>query len=75
MDVPDFDDGTASLEAAYAVAGEFGLNLKKAAIIAREVAESTRNWEWEASRFGAEKEEIESMRSAFEHKDLRDGLR
>jgi serine/threonine-protein kinase HipA len=71
----DFHDGTASLEAAYAVAGEFGLNGKKAASIAREVAESTRNWEREASRFGAKKEEIESMRSAFEHKDLRDALR
>jgi len=70
----DFHDGTASLEAAYAVAGEFGLNAKEAAKIAQEVGDATRNWDREASRFGAEKEEIEFMRSAFEHRDLRDAL-
>ena len=71
----DFHDGTASLDSAYAVAEEFGLSPKKARKIAQEIGEGTQSWNREATRFGASKEEIEFMRSAFEHRDLTQALK
>ena len=71
----DFHDGTASLDSAYAVAEEFGLSPKKARKIAQEIGEATQSWNREATRFGASKEEIEFMRSAFEHRDLEQALK
>lgn len=71
----DLDDGTASLELAYSVIEEFGLSLKEAKTIAKKVAQATQSWAKGAARLGASKAEIEMMQSAFEHEDLRSGLR
>lgn len=71
----DLEDGTASLELAYSVVEEFGLSLKEAKSIARDVANATRNWDRDAARLGACKEEIEMMRFAFDHEDLKQGLK
>ncbi len=71
----DLDDGTASLELAYSVAEEFGLANKDAKAIAKEVATATQTWNRDAVRLGADKDEIEMMRSAFDHDDLKLGLK
>ncbi len=71
----DLYDGTASLDAAYAVAEEFGLRLKEARAAARQAAMAVRNWSGEAAGLGAGEKEIESMRSAFDHDDLKKGLK
>ena len=71
----DLDDGSASLELAYAVTKEFGLTLKDAKAIAREVATATQTWDKDAALLGASKNEIELMRSAFDHDDLKLGLK
>ncbi|MBI9081436.1 MAG: HipA domain-containing protein [Pseudodesulfovibrio sp.] len=71
----DLYDGTASLDLAYSVADEFGLDANEARKIAKEVAESTRNWAGEAARLGANKADIETMSSAFDHDDLKQGLK
>jgi len=62
----DLYDGTASLDLAYEVAEEFGLDPGKARKIAREVAVAVKDWDKEAIRFGAGKDEVECMRSAFD---------
>jgi serine/threonine-protein kinase HipA len=71
----DFYDGTASLELAYEVAEEFGLDPGKARRIAKEVAMAVKDWDKEAIRFGAGKDEVEYMRSAFDHGDLDQALK
>lgn len=71
----DLDDGTASLDRAYSVCEEFGLELNEAKRIAKKVASVTQDWAREAARLGAKKKEIEMMRSAFEHTDLKEGLK
>ncbi|MCD4719481.1 MAG: HipA domain-containing protein [Desulfobacula sp.] len=70
----DLYNGTASLDLAYEVVEYFGLNIVEARKIAKEVANAVKNWDKEASRFGASKQEIDFMRSAFDHDDLRQGL-
>lgn len=69
-----FDDPSASLDAAMAVAKDFRLSLEKAKETARNVAEATRRWRKTASAFGLSKRETDRMASAFEHKDLRKAL-
>lgn len=71
----DMYDGTASLELAYSVAEEFGLTPDAARRTAKEVAEATRNWAADAARLGADKADMEAMRSAFDHADLELALR
>jgi len=71
----DLDDGTASLELAYSVVEEFGLTLKDAKAIAKDVATATKTWDKDAAQLGAGKDEIELMRSAFDHADLQFGLK
>lgn len=71
----DLDDGTASLELALSVAEEFGLSTKEAKSSAKEVANATKNWAKDAARLGASKDEIDMMQSAFDHKDLKHGLK
>ncbi|MBI9079566.1 MAG: type II toxin-antitoxin system HipA family toxin [Pseudodesulfovibrio sp.] len=71
----DLYDGTASLDVAYSVADEFGLDLDESRKIAKKVAEATRNWASEAARLGASKADIETMSSAFDHDDLKQGLK
>ncbi|GFM38616.1 phosphatidylinositol kinase [Desulfovibrio psychrotolerans] len=70
----DMYDGTASLELALEVAQDFGLDLNTARGIAKEVAKATSRWNVLASRCGITPNEIEFMRSAFVHDDLRLGL-
>jgi serine/threonine-protein kinase HipA len=70
----DLDDGTASLELAYSVVEEFGLKLTDAKAIAKDVATATKTWAKDAAQLGASKDEIELMRSAFDHEDLKLGL-
>lgn len=65
------DDNTASLELAYEVAEDFGLNISEARKIAKAVVEAVKDWKKEALRFGASKQEIDFMNSAFEHDDLK----
>lgn len=65
----DLYDATASLDLAYSVAEEFDIKPSKARQIANEVAEATTTWRSEASRLGASKVDIETMRSAYEHQD------
>jgi len=71
----DLYDGTASLDLAYEVAQEFGVEPKKARRIAREVGVAIRSWRRDAAQWGASKEEVELMRSAFDHEDLRKALK
>ncbi len=70
----DLYNGTASLDLAFEVIEYSGLNIVEAGKIAKEVANAVKNWDKEASRFGASKQEIDFMRSAFDHDDLRQGL-
>jgi serine/threonine-protein kinase HipA len=65
------DDGTASLALALEVADYFGLDLKEARKIAREVGKAVSAWRTEAAKLGLTKAEIERMASAFEHEDLK----
>jgi serine/threonine-protein kinase HipA len=71
----DFYDGTASLDLAYEVAEEFGLDPGRARKIAKEVAIAVKDWDKEAIRFGAGKDEVERIRSAFDHGDLHQALK
>jgi serine/threonine-protein kinase HipA len=71
----NLDDGTASLNLAYSVAEEFGINGKEAKAIAKEVALATQTWAKDAASLGAGKDEIEMMRSAFDHDDLKRALK
>lgn len=64
------DDATASLDLAMEVAGYFGLDVKRAREIAREVGRAVSKWRNEAARQGLRKSEIDRMVSAFEHRDL-----
>lgn len=69
------DDATASLDLAYDVASEFGLDAEEAYTMAGQVASSTTKWHQVAKRLGAGRREIESMDSAFEHSDLKNALK
>jgi serine/threonine-protein kinase HipA len=71
----DLHVGSATLELALDVAGEFGLSTNKAKEIIKEVGQAASAWDKEALRFGAGKEEIEQMRSAFDHHELEKALR
>jgi serine/threonine-protein kinase HipA len=62
----DLNDGTASLDLAYEVIQHFGVIISKAKKIVKEVADAVKDWDKDASRFGADKQEIDFMRSAFD---------
>jgi serine/threonine-protein kinase HipA len=68
------DDATASLDLAYEVAEEFGLDSREARTLAAQVGAGTSKWHQVAQRLGAGRSEIESMHSAFEHEDLNKAL-
>jgi hypothetical protein len=63
------------LEVAHSVAQEFGLSSSGAREIAKEVADSTKNWLRDARAIGLKKNEIDFMSSAFEHRELDQALR
>lgn len=69
------DDGTASLDLALSVAGNFGLTKREAVAIAAEVGEAVANWREVAALADIKGTEIERMASAFEHDDLMQAIR
>ncbi|SDB40203.1 HipA-like C-terminal domain-containing protein [Desulfonatronum thiosulfatophilum] len=62
----DYHDGTASLELAFDVAGEFGVEPREAEFLAETIAAAVQCWEDEGLRWRASRQEIEFKRSAFE---------
>lgn len=66
----DEANNAASLELAFSVADQFGLDQKAAKGIAMEVGKATSTWRNEAQRVGIEHKEIDRFAAAFEHKDL-----
>lgn len=65
----DLYDGTASLDLALSVAGDFRLSQDEAKAIIKQVAQGTAQWREVAKSFALEKREIDRMASAFDHKD------
>jgi serine/threonine-protein kinase HipA len=68
------DDGAASLKLAYEVAPYFELTPEQARDIAREVVTAVKSWRKEAEKAGLSTQEIERIKSAFEHDDLKAAL-
>ena len=66
----DLDEGTCSIDLLEEAAGYFGLGLKPARAILKEVASATAAWREVAGQAGARASEITRMASAFEHDDL-----
>lgn len=64
------DDGTASIELAFDVAGYFELTDAEARNIAAEVGHAISTWRAEASNHGLTRSEIDRLASAFEHSEL-----
>jgi serine/threonine-protein kinase HipA len=60
------DDATASLALAFEVAPRFGLELKLAQKIAKQVSKAVSQWKFEANSLGLSKAAISRMASAFE---------
>ncbi|MCZ8282157.1 MAG: type II toxin-antitoxin system HipA family toxin [Aquidulcibacter sp.] len=71
----DLDEATCSLDLLESACGYFGLGLKEARLIIREVAQVTRSWRAIAVEVGAKASEISRMASAFEHEDLNRALK
>ncbi len=65
----DEEDGTASLDLAFAVAPHFGVKPEKAKQIVREVGAAVARWREAAAATGLSSNEIDRMASAFEHDD------
>lgn len=70
----DLDEGTCSVDLLEAAAQYFGLGLKAARAILKEVATATARWPEVATSLGARAAEITRMASAFEHEDLKRAL-
>ena len=66
----DLDEGTCSIDLLKEAAAYFGLGLKPARAIIKEVATVTATWREVAGESGARAAEITRMASAFEHGDL-----
>ncbi len=65
------DDPTASVELAMGVAEYFRLSPRQARDIARDVGQAVRGWRTAASACGLASSDMDRMKSAFEHQDLR----
>ena len=70
----DLSEGTCSIDLLEEAAGFFGLDLKAARTVIREVADATATWRQTAREIGARGSEIARMASAFEHDDLERAL-
>jgi serine/threonine-protein kinase HipA len=70
----DFEDGTASLNLALAVASYFELASDEARSTAAHIGQAVATWRKEAGRLGLSGQEIDRMASAFEHDDLKAAL-
>ena len=71
----DLEEATCSLDLLESACGYFGLGLKEARMIIREVAKVTKGWRAIAVEVGAKASEISRMASAFEHEDLNRALK
>jgi serine/threonine-protein kinase HipA len=71
----DLDEGTCSIELLQSASEYFGLALKDARLIIRDVATATSTWRDIASEVGARRAEITRMASAFEHDDQTKALK
>ncbi len=71
----DLDEGTCSVGLLQDTAEFFGLGVRQARAIIREVAEVSRTWHTVAAEVGARRAEITRMASAFEHEDLQAALK
>lgn len=69
------DDPTASIELAVGAAADFSLRIDRARSIAGDVARAVAAWETVGREVGLRQGELERMRSAFEHGELRRALR
>ena len=67
----DLYDGTASLNLAMSVAGDFRLSPEQAKSLVREVAAGVSQWRDVAQQFHLSKREVDRIASAFEHDDLK----
>ena len=65
----NLDDGTCSLSLVEEAADYFGLALKDARAIIKEVASATSKWRLVAQELGVKSAEVSRMSSAFEHDD------
>ena len=70
----DLDNGTASLDLALSVANEFGLKPAEANKIIQSVGIAVSEWKGCASHIGISSAEIQHMKTAFEHEDLKKAL-
>jgi serine/threonine-protein kinase HipA len=67
----DVENSSASLELALSVAEYFDLKSQEAKNIAAEVGTAVSRWREEAKKLGIAEGEIDRMKSAFDHEDLR----
>jgi serine/threonine-protein kinase HipA len=67
----DFDDTSASLETAMAVAKDFRLSKDNAREIIKEVSSAVKQWRQVASEIGLSKRECDRMASAFDNEEER----
>jgi serine/threonine-protein kinase HipA len=70
----DLEDGTCSIDLLESAAEYFGLGLRPARAIIKEVATVTATWREVASTVGARASDITRMASAFEHDELKRAL-
>jgi serine/threonine-protein kinase HipA len=68
-------EATCSLDLLESACGYFGLGLKEARLMIREVAQVTKNLRAIAADFGAKASEMNRMATAFEHEDLNRALK
>ena len=71
----DLDEVTCSLDLLESACGYFGLGLKEARMIIREVTQVTKNWCAIAVDVGAKASEMNRMATAFEHEFLNRALK
>ncbi len=67
----DYEDQTASLENAFAVAEYFGIDPTQANNIVAEIGKAVTQWDYVAREFGLSRADIDRMSTAFEHNDLK----
>ena len=71
----DLDEATCSIDLLEDSAEYYGLSLKQARSIIKEVSQVTRDWRHVARKVGARDAEIKRMETAFEHAELQQALR
>ncbi|WP_422018738.1 type II toxin-antitoxin system HipA family toxin [Roseibium sp.] len=71
----NLDEGTCSVELLEGASEYFGLGIKAARLIIKEVAAATSTWRETAKELGARPAEINRMASAFEHDDQNKALK